>query len=100
MITGDFYIIKCVLCVRFYRYEGSFVCFFSKNNFPVYKSEQSMVFADAHVFTWVVLCASLSHDDVARDCFLSSENLNTQPFGVRFSTVFGATNSLLMCHFI
>src|SRR5690606_6673890 len=88
------------LCVRLYRYERSVVCFLSENYFTVNQCVQSVVFTHAHVFTRVVLRTSLSYDDVASNCCLSSENLHSQSFGMRLSTVFGTTNSFFVCHFI
>ncbi len=39
-----------------------------------------MIFADAHIYARVVLCATLTHDDVASLGKLSAEDLETEAF--------------------
>ena len=46
----------------------------------VCESVESVVFSDAHVRAWVVLCATLTYEDVASlDC-LTSEMLKSESF--------------------
>jgi len=101
VICRAFYAYMCC-CLRVwrYRYEGSVVCFLGEYYFTVYQREKRMIFTDTDILARVVLSTSLSYDDVTGDSILAAEDLHTQSFGMRFSTVLGATYPFLVCHFI
>ena len=57
-----------------------------------------MIFAHSDIVTRIMLCATLTNDDVACDDCLSTENFHSESFAVRLTTVFGTTNAFLVCH--
>lgn len=61
-------------------------------------SEQGVVFADTYVLTRVVLGATLTHDDVASNDGLTTENFHAETLRMRFTTVVRATYAFLVCH--
>ena len=51
----------------------SFVEFYSTVN----QSIESIIFADTHILAWVVLCTTLTYDNVSCDTLLTAPDLNT-----------------------
>jgi len=60
-----------------------FVVFsFSEFNESVGESEQSEIFSDANIFSGMVLCATLTDDDVAGNGRLATKDLNAEALAV------------------
>ena len=65
---------------RDYRNKRAVIGFFPEFNDSVRQCEECVVFANAHVFTWVMLCAALTHDDVSSNATLTAKDFDAQPF--------------------
>jgi hypothetical protein len=63
-------------CNWHYRYKRAFVAAFLKLYGAINQRKQRVVFAHAHVGTSVVLGAALTHDDVASDEGLTTEDFH------------------------
>ncbi len=57
-----------------------------------------MVFTNANTFSWMVFRAALANYDISSDREFATEDLYTEPFTVRLSSVLGATGSFFMRH--
>ena len=83
---------------RYYRHIRFAIIFFSKANLTIYQGKNGMVLSETYVFTWMMLGTSLSDDDVSGDNGLSAEFLYTKTFTLRFSSVFGTTDTFFVSH--
>ena len=79
--------------------EAASVLPFREYYYTVEQSVDGVVLAHAHVLTRVVHCATLTLDDVAGFAILTAENLNSESFAFRLTTVLRTTYTFLMCHF-
>jgi len=59
-----------------------------------------MVFTDTYIFSGMVHCTALTHENVTGFCNLTTEYLNAQSFTFRFTAVLRTTNPFFMCHFL
>ena len=60
-----------------YRYKRSVVLLASESHCAVNKCIERMILAHADVLTWMVLCATLTYDDVSSLSKLTTKNLQT-----------------------
>ena len=72
---------------RNYRYERALVAAFLELHRAINQGKQRVVFADTYVSTGVVLGAALTHDDVAGDERLTTEDFNAEALAMRFTAV-------------
>jgi len=86
------------LLERNYRNERPIVFFLAEFDQTIAQREQRVVLTNTHIVTWMMLRASLTNNDVACNGGLSSKYFNAQSLAVRFSTVFGTTDSFFVCH--
>ena len=70
-----------------YRNERAVVAAFLELHGAVNQRKQRVVFAHAHVGASVVLGAALTHDDVASDERLTTEDFHAEAFAMRFTAV-------------
>jgi len=69
------------------RYERAVVAAFLELHGAINQRKQRVVFAHAHVGTSVVLSAALTHDDVASDEGLTTEDFYAEALAMRFTAV-------------
>lgn len=69
-----FYLLS--FCLREYRYDASVFATLAEVYDSVCKSVKSIILTDTYIQTWVVLCATLTNDDVTSDNLLTTPNLN------------------------
>jgi hypothetical protein len=72
---------------RNYRYERTVVAAFLELYGAVNQRKQRVVFAHAHVGASVVTGTALTHDDVASDEGLTTEDFNAEALRMRFTAV-------------
>jgi hypothetical protein len=60
----------------------SVVGFFAEFHNAIGQSKECMVFAHSYIFSWVMLRASLTNNDVSSDATLAAKDLDAQPFGL------------------
>jgi hypothetical protein len=65
---------------RDYRDKRAIIGFFPEFNDSVSQCKQRVVFANANIFTRVMLCAALTHDDVSSNATLTAKDFDAQPF--------------------
>jgi hypothetical protein len=70
-----------------YRNERTVVTAFLKQYGAINQRKQRVVFAHTHVGASVVLGAALTHDDVASDEGLTTEDFHAEAFAMRFTAV-------------
>ena len=70
----------CYLCLsfRYYRNIAFVFAALAEVHNTINKCEERVVFADAHVLSWVVFRATLANDDVSCRNFLTAINLNAK----------------------
>ncbi len=83
---------------RHYSYERTVLAALAELHSTINHSEQGVVFADTYVLAGVVLSATLTHDNIASNDGLATENFHAETLGMRFTTVVGATYAFLVCH--
>ena len=59
--------------------------------------EQGIILTDANVGAGMEMSAALPDEDIARKHELTVRTLRSEPLGLAFTTVTGATYALLMC---
>lgn len=59
-----------------YRYDASVLTSLAEVYDSVCKSIKSIILTDTYIQTWVVLCTTLTNNDVTSDNFLTTPNLN------------------------
>jgi len=72
---------------RNYRNERTVVAASLELYSAINQRKQRVVFAHTHVGTSVVLGAALTHDDVASDKGLTTEDFHAEAFAMRFTAV-------------
>ena len=70
-----------------------------KNHSTVDEGIQGVILAHTHVYTRVVNSTALTLDDVSGLNLLATENLNSESFAFRLTTVLRTTYTFFMCHF-
>lgn len=65
-----------------YRDVGAIVTLACEDDCTVDQSIEGMVLTDTDTCTWVVLCATLTNDDVPSLCSLTTEKLYTKSFAL------------------
>lgn len=72
---------------RNYRYKRTVVAAFLELYGAINQRKQRVVFAHAYARTSVVLGTALTHDDVASDEGLTTEDFYAEAFAMRFTAV-------------
>jgi hypothetical protein len=81
-----------------HRHERTVIAAFAEHYFAIDESEQRVVLAHAYVLAGVVLGAALTHDDVAGNEGLATEDFYAETFGMRFAAVVGRADTFLVSH--
>ena len=62
--------------------------------------EQSKIFADTYILAGMVLCTTLTNDDISCYCRLTSIDLNSQTLALRVPTVLYTTFTFFVSHIL
>jgi len=93
-------VLRFGLYLRLYRYERAVVPSLTEYHYAIDQCEECMVFTDTYIFSGMVYCAALPHEDVTCFGHFTTEYLNAQSFTFRFAAVLRTTNTFFMCHFL
>lgn len=71
---------------------------FLEINYTVNESEKGVILTHADILSRVVLCTTLTYDDIACNDMLATENFDSESFAMRLATILRTTYTFFMCH--